>query len=80
MIMKHTLALVLMVFGIVGCATNSDLPENTSETSLESGRFTYYLKSSYPSGFNRICIYKNGASDFTETIDGIKVCENSIER
>ena len=28
-----------MVFGIVGCATNSDLPENTSETSLERARY-----------------------------------------
>ena len=78
--MKNLIALLSLLLVIGGCATNSGLPENTSETSLESGRFTYYLKSSYPSGFNRICIYKNGASDFTETIDGIKVCENSIER
>ena len=37
--MKNTLALVLMVFGLVGCATNYGLPQDTSETTMERARY-----------------------------------------
>jgi len=51
-----------------------------TDSSAPKSKFTYYLKTSYPSGLNRICIYNNGVSDLTETIDGIEFCENSIRR
>lgn len=52
---KNLIALLSLLLVISGCAANSGLPENTSETSLESGRFTYYLKSSYPTGLRIAC-------------------------
>lgn len=60
-----------------GCGTSMPVSEPTA---APTSRFTYYLKSNYVSGFNRVCVYSNGVSDYTETIGSTDLCEISINR
>ncbi|MDA8957894.1 hypothetical protein OAZ03_03840 [Gammaproteobacteria bacterium] len=74
--MKNTLAMPLMVFGIVGCAT-PHMPEqlpNSSNNNEPKAGLMYFLSSNYVSGLNRICTYKNGSMIATHTMPGISMC------